>query len=213
MSKDKITIIHFFLLLIIMIFFIWSFIKPINYEIWSMEVLPAVAVIILAIKIYPTFRLTTLSYIIITILTILMSIGGHYSYAKVPLFDWIKDHFDLQRNHYDRLGHFLKGLMAIVIREILLRLTPLSIGKWLILITFCITLSIGALYEIIEWAGTKLFGGGMPSKEFLGMQGDIWDAQWDMFLLAFGTILALLFLSKIHTKQMGKLIKIKIEKK
>ncbi|HYK73952.1 MAG TPA: DUF2238 domain-containing protein [Pseudoneobacillus sp.] len=213
MNRDKTTVIHIILLLLIIIFFIWSIIKPINYSVWSMEVLPAVVVLIITIKAYHKFRLTTLSYVIITILMILMFIGGHYSYSKVPLFDWIKDYFDLKRNHYDRLGHFLKGLIAIVFREILLRTTSLTMGKWLVLITFCITLSLGALYEIIEWAGTKIFGGGKPSKEFLGTQGDIWDSQWDMSLLVIGTLLALMIFSKYHTKQLKPFLNWKKEKK
>lgn len=212
-SKDKVTVLHLLLLLFIMIFLIWSIIKPINYSIWSMEVIPAVVVLIITIMAYRKFRLTTLSYVIIAILSILMFIGGHYSYSKVPLFDWIKDYFDFKRNHYDRFGHFIKGLMTIVIREILLRFTPLSIGKWLVFIALSITLAIGALYEIIEWAGTKVFGGGKSSKEFLGIQGDIWDAQWDMSLLVIGSILALLIFSKLHTKQLEDSIKWKKEKK
>ncbi|MEH7342952.1 DUF2238 domain-containing protein [Bacillus sp. JJ1532] len=202
--RDKSTIIHIILLLIVTAVFIWSVIRPAGYLIWIMEVLPALVVLIVVIAAYNKFRLTTLSYIIIAILSILTFIGGHYTYAEVPLFNWIKDHFDLKRNNYDRLGHFLKGLFAIVIREVLIRKTPLTRGSWLVAIVLSFSLAIGALYEIIEWLSTKIKTRGNEPKEFLGMQGDIWDAQWDMSLAFVGSILALLIFSKLHNKLLEK---------
>ncbi|MEH7275536.1 DUF2238 domain-containing protein, partial [Neobacillus vireti] len=139
-----------------------------------------------------------------SLLVILTFIGGHYSYAKVPLFTWIKDYFDLQRNNYDRFGHFLKGLMVIVIIEILLRKTVLLKSKTTNFIALCITLSIGAFYEIIEWLSTKIGKEGKATKDFLGMQGDIWDSQKDMALLLAGAILSLFF-TKILYGQMKNL--------
>jgi putative membrane protein len=176
------TTLHIILLLIVTAVFIWSVIKPERYSTWTMEVLPALVILIIVMITYNKFRLTTLSYFIIAILTIIMFIGGHYTYSKVPIFNWIKDYFDLNRNHYDRFGHLLKGLFAIVIREILMRKTPLTIGWWLYFVTLSFSLAIGALYEIIEWLSTKIAKDGKATKEFLGMQGDIWDAQWDMSL-------------------------------
>ncbi|MEH7123656.1 DUF2238 domain-containing protein [Bacillus sp. JJ1773] len=202
--RDKSTIIHIILLLIVTAVFIWSVIRPAGYLIWIMEVLPALVVLIVVIAAYNKFRLTTLSYIIIAILSILTFIGGHYTYAEVPLFNWIKDHFDLKRNNYDRLGHFLKGLFAIVIREVLIRKTPLTRGPWLVAIILSFSLAIGALYEIVEWLSTKIKTRGNEPKEFLGMQGDIWDAQWDMSLAFVGSILALLIFSKLHNKLLEK---------
>ena len=134
----------------------------------------------------------------------MMFIGGHFTYDDVPLFNWIKDHFDLKRNHYDRFGHFLKGLLIIVIREILLRLSPLTKGKWVITLSFCVLLAIAALYEIIEWLFSIITKGGKASKDFLGTQGDIWDTQWDMFLTFVGSIISLLLFSKLHNKLMLK---------
>lgn len=200
--RDRSTIIHGILLLIVVGVFIWSVIKPFRYVNWALEVLPAIVLLVIVIITYNKFRLTTLSYFIIAILTILMFIGGHYTYSRVPLFDWIKDYFDLQRNNYDRFGHFLKGLITIVIREVLIRKSPLTEGKWLYTVTLSIALSIGTLYEIIEWLGTKIIKGGKVSKDFLGTQGDIWDTQWDLFLLLIGAILALLFFSSLHNKQL-----------
>ncbi|PEQ88565.1 hypothetical protein CN481_19375 [Bacillus sp. AFS006103] len=187
-----------------MLVLIWSLIKPEEgYRVLLMETLPSVVVLIFLISTYNRFRLTTISYVIITLLVILTFIGGHYSYSRVPLFTWIKDYFDLQRNHYDRFGHFLKGLMVIVIIEILLRKTVLLKSKTTNFIALCITLAIGALYEIIEWASTKIGKEGRATKDFLGMQGDIWDSQKDMALLLVGSILSLFF-TKILYKKLEK---------
>ncbi|KQL19400.1 DUF2238 domain-containing protein [Cytobacillus solani] len=204
MVRDKGTIIHILLLLLVVSVFIWSVIRPAGYLIWTMEVLPAVVVLVIVIVTYNKFRLTTLSYVIIAILSITMFIGGHYTYSKVPLFNWIKDYFDLNRNHYDRFGHFLKGLFAIVIREILIRKTPLVRGPWLLAVTLSFSLSIGALYEITEWLASKITKGKKASTEFLGTQGDVWDSQWDMSLTLVGSILAIIIFSKLHNKLLEK---------
>jgi putative membrane protein len=172
--------------------------------IWLMEVIPAVVVLIIAIATYKKFRLTTLSYFIISILSIIMFVGGHYTYDDVPLFNWIKDHFDQNRNHYDRFGHFLKGLFIIVIREILIRKTPLTKGKWLTTLALSVSLAIAALYEIIEWLVSIITKGGKASKDFLGTQGDIWDTQWDMTWSFVGSIIALLILSSLHNRLLKK---------
>lgn len=196
--------IHLTLLAIVLIVFTWSVIKPSSYLDWLAEVSPGVVAIIVVVCIYHKFRFTTFSYIIIALLSILTFIGGHYTYSEVPLFNWLKEEFHLQRNHYDRFGHFLKGLMAIVVREILLHKTPLTKGAWLSGITISIMLAIAAFYEIIEWLSTKISKGGKVSKDFLGMQGDKWDAQWDMLLALIGTILALLLFTKLHDKLIRK---------
>ncbi|MEH7255532.1 DUF2238 domain-containing protein [Neobacillus niacini] len=199
MSRKKGSSIHYFLLFVVLLVLIWSLIKPVEgYRVLFVEVLPSVLVLIFLISRYNQFRLTTVSYVIISILVILTFIGGHYSYSKVPLFTWIKDYFDLQRNNYDRFGHFLKGLMVIVVIEILLRKTVLLKSKTTNFIAVCITLAIGALYEIIEWVSTKIGKEGKATKDFLGMQGDIWDSQKDMALLLVGSILSLLFIKILY---------------
>ncbi|MBT2680312.1 DUF2238 domain-containing protein [Bacillus sp. ISL-35] len=196
--------IHFLLLLVALLVFIWSLTKPEEgYMVLLVEVLPSVLAILFLVLTYNQFRLTTVSYIIITFLVILTFVGGHYSYSKVPLFTWIKNYFDLQRNHYDRFGHFLKGSIVIVIIEILLRKTALSKSKTTNFIALCITLAIGAFYEIIEWTSAKIGKEGKVTKDFLGMQGDIWDAQWDMALLLVGSILSL-FIIKILYKELER---------
>jgi putative membrane protein len=207
LEKDKNGIIHIFLLLIVIGVFIWSAIKPAGYLTWAMEVIPAVVLLVIVILTYNKFRLTTLSYVIIAILSIMMFVGGHFTYSKVPLFNWIKDQFDLNRNHYDRFGHFLKGLFAVVIREILLRKTTLTKGPWLVAIVLSISLAIGALYEIVEWLVSKITKGGKASKDFLGTQGDIWDTQWDMSLTFIGSIIALILFSKLHDQLINKEIR------
>lgn len=186
--------------------FIWSAIKPVGYGIWTLEVLPAVIGLLVVMIIYKKFQLTTLSYLIIAILSIYTFIGGHYTYSEVPLFNWIKDDFHFERNHYDRVGHFLKGLLIIVIREILIRTSPLSKGKWLTILSLSVPLAIAALYEIIEWLVSIITHGGKASKDFLGTQGDIWDSQWDMSLAFAGSIIALVFLTSIHNKYLRKKI-------
>jgi putative membrane protein len=204
---DKGTKIHISLLIVVVLVFIWSVIKPREFFTWMEEVSPAVVIVIIVIAIYNKFRLTTLSYFIIALLSILAFIGGHYTYAEVPLFNWIKDEFHLSRNHYDRFGHFLKGFSVIVVRELLIRKTPLTKGSWLFGIATSIVLAIAALYEIIEWLSTKLPNGGKEKKDFLGMQGDKWDAQWDMSFALIGSILAYLIFSKLHDKLLKRLLR------
>lgn len=187
-----------------MIIFIWSMVKPASYLDWLAEVSPAVVIVVLVIATYNKFRFTTLSYIIIALLSILTFIGGHYTYSEVPLFNWIKEEFHLHRNHYDRFGHFLKGLGVIVVREILVSFTPLKKGAWLSVISVSMVLAVAALYEIIEWLSTKISKRSQTSKDFLGMQGDKWDAQWDMSLAFVGAILTLMIFSKVHDKLLNK---------
>ena len=205
MDWDKGTKIHVALLIVVGIVFIWSVIMPANFWTWVAEGSPGIVVLMIVIATYHKFRFTTLSYFIMAILSILTFIGGHYTYEEVPLFNWIKDEFHLERNHYDRLGHFLKGLGVIVVRELLIRQTPLTKGKLLSGIAISIVLAIAALYEIIEWLSTKLPISRQVNKDFLGMQGDKWDAQWDMSLALLGAILSLLIFSKLHDKLLKKL--------
>lgn len=204
MDTRKHLNIHFALLLVVMIIFIWSMVKPASYLDWLAEVSPAVVIVVLVIATYNKFRFTTLSYIIIALLSILTFIGGHYTYSEVPLFNWIKEEFHLHRNHYDRFGHFLKGLGVIVVREILVSFTPLKKGAWLSVISVSMVLAVAALYEIIEWLSTKISKRSQTSKDFLGMQGDKWDAQWDMSLAFVGAILTLMIFSKVHDKLLNK---------
>jgi putative membrane protein len=194
--------VHLLLLIIVIAFFIWSVINPKHYFIWMLEVGPSVVGIAAVLILYNKMRFTTFSYAIIAFLMILTFIGGHFTYDDVPLFDWIQSHFDLKRNDYDRFGHFIKGLLIIVIREILIRKSPLPIGKWVQFIAVSMTLAISALYEIAEWIAGSLSK--RTSKDFVGAQGDIWDAQWDMTLTLVGSLIALIFLTKLHNRLLQK---------
>ncbi|WP_107841777.1 DUF2238 domain-containing protein [Metasolibacillus meyeri] len=201
--------IHSTLFIVVVIVLLWSAIGPASYTSWLAEVGPAVVIMIILLITYSKFRFTTLSYCIIAFLSILTFIGGHYTYAEVPFFNWLKEEFHLQRNHYDRFGHFFKGLIAIVVREILLHFTPLKQGAWLSTISVSMVLAVAALYEIIEWLSTKVATQSKISKDVLGMQGDKWDAQWDMTLAFLGAVLATLLLSRLHNRILQKRNRIK----
>lgn len=145
-----------------------------------------------------------LAYRLLAIHALILMIGGHWTYAEVPIGDWVRDAFGLARNHYDRLGHFAQGFVpAIVAREVLLRHTPLKRGGWLFLIVVCICLAFSAFYELIEWWVALLSGEGATA--FLGTQGDPWDTQWDMFLATTGAVLAQLLLNRPHDRSMAEL--------
>ena len=150
------------------------------------------------------FPLTPLLYRLLFLHALILMVGGHYSYAKVPLGFWLQDLFDFSRNHYDRIGHFAQGFVpAILAREILLRRSPLRRGKWLLYLVLCTCLSFSAFYELIEWLAATL--GGEAADAFLGTQGDVWDTQWDMFLALVGASVALLLLSRMHDRQLHRL--------
>jgi len=181
-----------------------SAIGPTDRLTWWLEVAP---VLIAAPVLFATarrFPLTNLVYVLIAIHALILILGGHYTYAKVPLGYWIQDLFDLVRNPYDRIGHFAQGFVpAMIAREILLRRSPLKPGAWLFFIVCCICLAISACYEFIEW-WTALIGGG-SAEAFLGMQGDVWDTQWDMFLALCGAITAQLLLARAHDRALARL--------
>jgi putative membrane protein len=131
-------------------------------------------------------------------------LGGHYTYAKVPLGFWLQDALHLARNHYDRIGHFAQGFVpAIVAREVLLRRSPLVRGKWLFFLVTCVCLGISACYELIEWLAAVL--GGSAADDFLGTQGDVWDTQWDMFMALVGALASQLLLSRTHDAQLQRI--------
>ena len=191
-------------LILFTLVFIWSLIQPYDYFIWFLEVLPAIIAVIILWATYKKFPLTPLTYWLILAHAIVLMIGGHYTYAKVPLFDLIKENFDLSRNYYDKVGHFFQGFVpAIIAREILLRKSPLTNGKWLFFIVVSICLAISAFYELIEWWVALLSGS--SAEAFLATQGDVWDTQSDMMLAIIGTLFALFLLGKYHDKQLKAL--------
>ena len=196
---------HFIWLLVFFSVFIWSAITPHDYVIWFLEVLPAVIGFILVLFTYRQFRLTDMLYWLILLHAIILMIGGHYTYAEVPLFNFIRDKFELSRNHYDKVGHFAQGFIpAIIAREILIRTSPLKQGKWLFFIVVCVCLAISAVYELIEWWVAVVSG--TAADAFLGTQGYVWDTQSDMALALLGALTALVLLGKYHDRQLQKFI-------
>ncbi|MBN1457402.1 MAG: DUF2238 domain-containing protein, partial [Sedimentisphaerales bacterium] len=180
-QNAKIDRLNISLIIILAIVFVWSVTRPNDMFTWFLEMMPIPLGLIVLAATYRKFRLTPLAYVLIWIHAVILLVGAHYTYAQVPLFDWIRDAFDLSRNHYDRLGHFAQGFIpAVLAREVLLRTSPLRKGKWLFFIVVCVCLSISACYELIEWLVAVFTG--TAAEAFLGTQGDQWDTQIDMAL-------------------------------
>lgn len=150
------------------------------------------------------FQLSRLCLTLLALHAVILMVGGHYTYAQVPLGDWIKNAFGLERNHYDRLGHFAQGFVpAILAREILLRVARLPRSGWVAFLCACVCLAFSAFYELIEW--WTALATGEAATDFLGTQGDVWDTQWDMFLALIGALMALLSLARRHDRSMARL--------
>lgn len=182
---------------------IWSAINPKDYPTWWLEVAPALIALVVMAATRKTFPLTPMLYVLVLIHSIILMIGGHYTYAEVPLFDWLKDIFNFERNNYDKLGHLAQGFIpAIATREILLRLSPLQRGKMLFFIVCCIVLAISAMYELIEWWVALLSE--EAAEAFLGTQGYVWDTQSDMWFALIGAVTALMVLGRVHDKQIAR---------
>ncbi len=180
---------------------IWSGIHPKDYFTWFLEVLPALIGFAAIATTYKKFKLTELAYWLILIHCIILMVGGHYTYAEVPLFDWIKDYLGSERNNYDKVGHFAQGFIpAIIAREILIRKSVVKQPGWLFFIILCICLAISAFYELIEWWVAVLSG--TSAEAFLGTQGYIWDTQSDMAIAMLGALASLLLLSRWHDRQL-----------
>jgi putative membrane protein len=182
-----------------------SGIGPKDRYTWFLEVAPILLALPVLVMTARRFPLTALAYRLIFLHAAVLMLGGHYTYAEVPLGFWVRDLFGFARNHYDRFGHFLQGFVpAILAREVLRRKSPLSPGGWLFFLVTCVCLAVSAAYELVEW-GTALLSGS-AAMAFLGTQGDVWDTQWDMFLALTGAISALLLLSRLHEKELARFI-------
>jgi putative membrane protein len=189
-----------FLILSFFAVLIWSVIHPYDLFTWFLEAFPAIAALSLLALTYKRFRFSNLVYVLIWMHSLVLLVGAHYTYAEVPLFNWIRDMYHLKRNSYDGVGHFSQGFFpAIIAREILLRKTAVR-GKWLPFIVVCIVLAFSAFYELIEW--WVALATGSAGDAFLGTQGDVWDTQKDMALCLIGSILSLLLLSRLHDRSM-----------
>ena len=183
---------------------IWSGISPRDFFTWVLEVTPAVIGLVLLVATRKKFPLTTLVYILILLHSIVLMVGGHYTYAEVPLFDDLSRLFGGERNNYDKLGHLMQGLVpAMVAREVLLRLQVVNGRRWLNFLVVCICLAISAVYELLEWAVAWLTGA--AGDYFLGTQGYIWDTQSDMAWAMWGAIFALIIMGNFHDRQLQRL--------
>lgn len=186
------------------IILIWSAINPADYFTWILEVIPALIGLVILVATYTKFRLTPLAYVLILVHCAILMVGGHYTYAQVPLFDWLKEYFELERNNYDKVGHFAQGFIpAIVAREILIRKNIINGRYWLGFLVVCFCLAFSAFYELIEW--WVAISTGESAEAFLGTQGYVWDTQSDMALALAGALCALLFLSRLHDSQLQKI--------
>ena len=167
-----------------------------------LEVGPGLAGIAVLVALYRQFPMSHMAYWCAFLHILILIYGGYYTYAETPLGNWVRDAFDLSRNHYDRVGHVALGIFpAFIIREVLLRQTPLQRGGWLYFITISIVLAISAFWELLEWWVTLLAASDV-GQAFLGLQGDVWDAQWDMFLALVGAMVVLPIFSRIHDRSM-----------
>ena len=182
----------------------WSGIAPYDRLTWYLELFPiaiALPVLYLTVRRFP---LTPFLYWLIGFHCLILMLGAHYTYARVPLGFWVQDIFDFSRNNYDRLGHFVQGFVpAIAVREILKRESPVRGGGWLAFLTVATCLAISACYEFLEWWIALALGVG--ADEFLATQGDVWDTQWDMFLATCGAIVSIATLSRVHDRAIARL--------
>ena len=181
-----------------------SGIGPADRTTWWLEVFPIFIAVPVLLATAQRFPLTPIAYRLIFVHALILMLGGHYTYAKVPLGFWMQELFGFTRNHYDRIGHFAQGFVpAIIAREILLRQSPLTRGKWLFTIVTALCLAISACYEFVEWIAAVM--GGSSADAFLGTQGDVWDTQWDMFMAFVGAMTAQILLARVHDKQLERL--------
>jgi putative membrane protein len=191
-------------LAIFFVVFIWSGAFPRDRFVWALEVAPAIAAAAILYATRKRFPLTRLAYILILIHSIILMVGGRYTYAEVPLFDWIRDIFHQSRNNYDKVGHFAQGFIpAIIAREILIRKGVVKKRNWLAFIVVSICLAISAFYELFEWWTAELTG--EAAEAFLGTQGYAWDTQSDMFFALLGATAAIGLLSRLHDRQLDAL--------
>ena len=183
--------------------FLWSATAPNDRFTWWLEVFPVLIALPLLLATGQRFRFSRLAYGLMLVHAVILLVGGHYTYAEMPLFNWLRDTFELSRNYYDRVGHVAHVFIpAIVAREILLRNLPLQPGKWLFFIVTSICLAISACYEFLEW--WVAIASGSDAVAFLATQGDVWDTQWDMFLAMLGAIAAQVWLARAHDRSMAR---------
>ena len=200
---NRISPLHLVLLFGVAVVFAWSGWQPYDRLTWWLEIFPGILGLIVLAATYRRFRFTTLVYTLIALHICLLCVGGHYTYARVPLFDWLREIFHWHRNHYDRLGHFAQGFVpAMIAREMFIRLGVLQRKRWMPFLVLSVCLAISASYEFIEWWTALLSGS--ASTEFLATQGDVWDTQEDMFMALIGATCALVFMRPLQDRQLAR---------
>ena len=185
---------------------IWSGMAPKDQFTWFLEVVPALAGLVVLVLTYRSFRLTALLYWLILLHCIILMVGGHYTYAEVPLFDYLKALMGSERNNFDKVGHFVQGFVpALIAREIMIRKSVVNGRGWLNFLVVCFCLALSAFYELIEWWVAVATGEG--AEAFLGTQGYIWDTQSDMGLALLGAIMAVVTIGKVHDAQLRRIMR------
>ncbi|MBK9301227.1 MAG: DUF2238 domain-containing protein [Bacteroidetes bacterium] len=178
-----------------------SGINPHDYFTWILEVFPSIIGVLILVLTFKYFPFSNLAYILILVHCYILFIGGHYTYAEVPIFNWVKEVFNQNRNNYDKIGHFAQGFVpAMIIREIFIRKMIIKRSYWLSFLTVCVCVTISVLYEFLEWG--VAIASGQSAEAFLGTQGYVWDTQSDMLYAMIGSICMLLFLSRFHDRQL-----------
>jgi putative membrane protein len=204
MANARVEPFHWLLLASFFALLAWSGIAPRDRFTWGLEVAPALVGAFILVAVFPRFRFTGLVYCLIWLHALVLLIGGHYTYAEMPVFNWLRDEFHASRNYYDRLGHFFQGFVpAMIAREILLRVSTLLPGKLLFFLVSCVALAISACYELLEWAVALATGD--AAEAFLATQGDVWDTQWDMFTALIGALLAQWLLGARQDRDLAQL--------
>jgi putative membrane protein len=195
---------HAFLLTAVLAVFAASAIRPFDRLTWWLEVMPTILGLIALAVTWTRFRFSDVVLTFIALHMILLCVGGHYTYALVPLGEWVKDWLHLSRNHYDRLGHFAQGFVpTLVAREIFVRRKVVAVRGWMGFLLVCVALAISAAYELIEWAAAEVSA--EAAEAFLGTQGDNWDTQKDIALALLGALVVVLFLTRWHDRAMARM--------
>lgn len=203
-QENRVGKFHIFLLGSLLLVLVWSAIKPHDYFTWFLEVLPALLAVSIFALIFKKFRFTNLVYTIVWFHCIVLMVGGKYTYAEVPLFDYFKEVFGLARNNYDKVGHFMQGFSpALIVREVFIRQEIVNGKWWTYFLAVAVPLAFSAFYEFVEWWVAVATGD--SAEAFLGTQGYAWDTQTDMFMCFIGSILSLFLLSGRQNRQMKSL--------
>jgi len=192
-----------FLVVVVVGVLVWSGFAPHDRFTWFMEVFPVLIGLPVLVIWRKQLPFTTLVYALLALHACILMVGGKYTYAEVPLGEWMKAWFGFTRNNYDRIGHLAQGFIpALVFRELLLRNTPIRPGRWLAFQVFCCCMALSACYELLEWWTAAATG--TAADAFLGTQGDVWDTQWDMLMAGIGSIAALASLSGVQDRLLGR---------